>query len=357
MSFDLEFLRELSETPGVSAYERHVQKAVGRRVAEYGAIEYDALGNLAVTVNEHGSPHVLVTAHVDQIGLVVTHVLDDGFLQFEKVGILDPVLLPGHRVTVHAVGGQVTGVVCRPPTHLLTEAQRGTAPDIRQQRIDIGAKSREEALGRVAIGDPATFWSEFISMGDDLVAGPALDNRAGVYAAVRALELYAAAPGPARFTVATTVREETTFLGAKALAGRPLPDFLVVIDGDFACDYPGVEPDQVRGRFTLGSGPVINRGAGGSEAMFDLARQTAESCQMEYQVKADPYNTNTDADESLALPRLGALSLGYAIRYAHSPYEVVSAADLESLAHLVSQLVGRIGEEPQAAAGTDFFAQ
>lgn len=352
MSVDLEFLRELCETAGVSAYERDVQKLIARRVAAYGTIENDSLGNL-VTVNDHGSPHVLVTAHVDQIGIVVTHVLDDGYLQFEKVGIVDPGLLPGQRVIVHAAEGQVSGVVCRLPTHLVSEAQHGQAPEIRQQRIDIGARSREEALGRVAIGDPGTFWSQFTSMGDDLVAGPALDNRAGVYAAVRALELYAGAPGSARLTVATTVREETTFLGAKALSGRLSPDFLVVIDGDFASDYPGVEPHQVRGHFSLGSGPVINRGAGGSGTMFDLARQTAESCQIEYQVKADPYNTNTDADESLVLPRLGAVSLGYAIRYAHSPYELVSSGDLENLARLVFELVGRIAEQPEAAAGAD----
>jgi len=251
-------------------------------------------------------------------------------------------------VTVHAAGGEVAGVVCRPPTHLLPEAERGRAPEIRQQRMDIGARNREEALERVAIGDPATLWAQFEQMGH-VVVGPALDNRAGVYAAVRALELYAAQPGMACLSVATTVREETTFLGAKALARRPVPDYLVVIDGDFASDYPGVEPHMTRGHFFLGGGPVLNRGAGGSEAMFDLARQTAESNDMAYQIKADPYNTNTDADESLALPRYGARSLGYAIRYAHSPYEAVSGADLEGLARFIAVLVTRLGEDPRAA--------
>ena len=123
--------------------------------------------------------------------MIVTYVDEDGYLRIEAVGWLDQQLLPGHTVLVHAAGGPVRGAVGRPPTHIVPEADRGKAAPIKEQFVDIGAHDRAEALSRVAVGDPVTFDQGFSELAPGRFASLALDDRAGVYAVVRGLELYA----------------------------------------------------------------------------------------------------------------------------------------------------------------------
>ena len=176
-----------------------------------------------------------------------------------------------------------------------------------------------------------------------MVATQALDDRAGLYAMIRALELYAEAPGAARLTGFATVHEETTFMGAKALALRLHPDVLIVLDGDFCSDTPAAGAKELAGEVRLGAGPVISRGAGSSERLVALAREVAAAEGVPVQIKAYPGETETDADELMAAGTAATLTVGLPMRYMHSPFEVAHLDDLEAAARLVAALARRVG--------------
>jgi endoglucanase len=165
-----------------------------------------------------------------------------------------------------------------------------------------------------------------------------------VYCLVRALELYAAAPGAARLTGVSTVHEETTFMGAKAQAKRLAPAVTIVIDGDFCSDTPAADAKKLAGELKLGAGPVLGRGAGSNQRLLALAREVAAAEGIPVQMKAYPGESSTDADELMAAGSGATLSLSLAMRYMHSPFEVAHGDDLEAASRLVAALARRVGE-------------
>ena len=342
MATDLDLLRELCGAPAPTGFEGPAQAIVRRRLSAIAAPQGDPLGNVWADVVPDGSPHVVVTAHNDQIGLIVTYVDEQGYVFFDKIGGVDRGLLPGRDLLVHASSGQVPGVVGRKPTHYIPAEERGKAPEITEQWLDIGAGSREEALELVAIGDPITFVPKFISLANGRCASPAFDNRAGVYAVLRAAEHYAAAPAAARLTPLATVHEETTFMGAKAMARRLSPDVMIVIDVDFATDDPGIDAKKLGGEVKVGAGPVIHRGAGSNLALVELAREVAAEAGIPIQIKAMPGRTSTDAEELMAAGETATLSFSLPVRNMHSTFEVAHPDDAEAGALLTAAIVRKL---------------
>jgi endoglucanase len=342
---DVAFLRDLVMAAGPSGFEQPAQEVVRRRVAAVADPETDVLGNVVATVNPEGVPGVVIAAHVDQIGLQVTWVDDGGFVYFEKLGGVDAALLAGRAVVIQGRGGSVPGVIGKRPTHMIPEAERGKAAPVNEHWIDIGASGRDDALQQVACGDPVVFAPHFVELGGRVVAGRALDDRAGVYVVVRALELYAAAPGRAALTALSTVQEETRYMGAHVQSRRQRPDCLVVVDAEFATDQPEVEPRKAGGSTALGDGPTVGRGGASNSALFGLVREVAEAEGIALQVKAFPGDTQTD-NEWLQAAGGGtaALNLGVPVRYMHSPHEVADLDDLEAAARLIAAVARRLGE-------------
>ena len=345
MTADIGFLRDLVAASGPSGFEQPVQEVVRRRVAAVAAPETDLLGNVTATVNPGAAPLVVVAAHADQIGLQVTWVDEQGFVYFDKLGSVDPLLLPGRAVVIQGRGGAVDGVVGKRPTHLIPEAERGKAADICDQWIDIGAPDRAAALARVACGDPIIFSPHFVELAGGIVAGRGLDDRCGLYIAVRALELYAGAPGTAALTALSTVQEETRYMGAHAQARRQQPDCMIVVDADFATDQPEVEARRAGGAVALGRGPALGRGGGSNPGLASLFAEVAAAEGIAVQIKAYPGDTQTD-NEFLQAAGAGtaALNVGVPVRYMHSPHEVAHLDDLEASALLVAAVVRRLGE-------------
>ena len=288
LTTDLDFLRELCAAPAPTGFEAPAQEVLRRRLQGTAEPQSDPLGNLWADAPAEGTPHVVVTGHNDQIGLIVTYVDDKGFVYFDKIGGVDPQLLPGRHLVVNTAKGPVHGVVGRRPTHIIPKEERGKAAEITEQWLDIGAASKEEALALVAIGDAITFEAQFVALANGRFASPGFDNRAGVYVAFRGLELYARQPAAAKLTALATVHEETTFMGAKAMARRLSPDVMIVVDVDFASDDPGVDPKKLAGEVKLGGGPVIHRGAGSNLALVDYACQVAADEGIPVQIKAIP---------------------------------------------------------------------
>ena len=353
MTADVGFLRELVTTPGPSGFEEPVQEVVRRRFAATAAPETDVLGNVVATVNPGGSPRVLIAAHADQLGLQVTWVDEHGFVYFDKLGGVDAMLLPGRAVVVWGREGAVDGVVGKRPTHLIPEAERGKAPEIADQWIDIGARDRAAALARIACGDAVTFAPHFLELGGGVVAGRGLDDRAGVYVVARALELYAAQPGAAELTALSTVQEETRYMGAHVQARRQQPDCVIVIDAEFATDQPEVDPRRASGAADLGGGPTLGRGGGSNPVLVAVVREVAAAEALPVQLKAFSGDTQTD-NELLQTAGGGAaaLNLGIPVRYMHSPHEVAHLDDLEAAARLIAAAVRRLGESFAAGSFT-----
>lgn len=344
MATDLDLLRDLCAAPAPTGYEAPVQEIVRRRLSAVAAVQGDPLGNVWGDVVPAGSPHVVVTAHSDQIGLIVTYVDEHGYVSFDGIGGIDAQLLPGRDLVVRGATGLVNGVVGRRPSHKMSKEERAKAPEISEQWLDIGATNRDEALAVVQVGDPITFPPRFVPLANARYASPAFDDRAGVYVCVRALEDYAGAPATARLSALTTVHEETTFMGARAMAARWQPDVIIVVDVDFASDDPGTDAKKLGGEVKLGAGPVIHRGAGSNHALVELAREVAAAEDIPVQIKAMPGATSTDAQEFMASGQAALLSFSLPLRNMHSAAEVMQPSDAEAGALLAAGLVRRLAQ-------------
>jgi len=342
MPFDVELFRALTQAPGPTGFEGPVMRVVRERLSAVAEPLADALGNVWARVGADGDLEMAVVAHADQIGLIVTYVDEQGFVWFDHIGSVDRQLLPGHAVAIHAADGVVDGVVGRKPTQLIPQEDRGKAPELHEQYIDIGAQDRAAALQRVAVGDPVTFAQRFVELSPGVYATLACDDRAGVYAACRALEERAAADRGAALTVVATVHEETTAMGAKAQTHQLRADVVVVVDCDFATDQPDVDVKKAGGEIKLGGGVVVVRGAGSNERLFRRAVEVARREKIPFQVKAVGGAMMTDADELMA-GGAATLSLEIPLRYMHAPFEVVRGDDMEATVSLIAALTRELG--------------
>jgi len=345
VDLDTGFLRDLCLAPGVIGFLAPVERVVAERLAATtpsAAVTHDSLGTITAAAGG-GDPRIVLAAHADQIGAVVTGADERGFLWLRPSGMLDAEVMPGRLVCVHAAGGPREGVVGRMPNDLLPAGDHATKAAFDDLWLDLGAGSREEALSLVAIGDTVTFAPRFATLAGGLVTSQALDDRAGVYAIVRTLELCAASA--AGLAAVATTGEETSFLGARAAAAALRPEavvVVVVVDVIWASDHPRAGAQLAGGDVRLGAGPVLSRGGGMSERLAGLARDTAADEGIPLQVRAVAGATLSDADELLPIPGAETLVLSIPLRYMHSPFEVASGGDVERAARLIAAVVDRL---------------
>jgi endoglucanase len=342
-----EVLRALLTTPGPSGYEQAAAR-VWRDAARGFASEVrgDVMGSsVAVVRGREDGPLCAVVGHIDEIGLIVTHIDDDGMLWFSGIGGWDPQILVGQRVEVHAAGGVRPGAVGKKPIHLLRDDDRKKAPELKDLHIDIGARSGDDARELVRIGDVAVIAGEPVEMPNDRVVARSMDNRLGSYVALEAARLVAEAGGASGDVAGVAVvQEEITFGGAKTTAFTLRPDVAIVVDVTHATDAPGVDAKEVGGKHGLGSGPVIARGSTIHPRVFELLREAAEAEGLPYTVEASARSTGTDADAFFV--SRGGIPTGVVsipLRYMHSPVEMVQLGDVDACARLIAAFAQRLG--------------
>lgn len=338
ISGDLDFLTTLLETGSPSGYEQAIQAQIRRRVKPFAdEVRQDWHGNLFAAVNPGGRPRIMLAGHCDQIGLLVKHIEDQGFLRCQAVGGWDMQMLLGQRLQVWTKNGPVLGVIARKAIHLLTPDERKKIPELFELWIDIGAKDADEAKSLVAIGDPVTLQLGMQKLQNNLVFAPGLDDKVGVWVVMSALERVAQDKPQAAVVSVSTVQEEIGLRGATTSAYSAEAQLGIAVDVTHATDCPDVNQSQY-GVVNIGAGPVINRGANTNPVMFDRLTALAEEHGIPYQVSAQARAVSNDAN-ALQLSRGGQATAVVAIpnRYMHSPVEVVSLDDLEHAAELIAR--------------------
>jgi putative aminopeptidase FrvX len=342
-------LRSLLTAAGPSGYERAPAAAfaaLGRKFTD--DVVTDVMGSVAARVpgTQPGAPFLAIVGHIDEIGLIVTHIDDDGFISFTGVGGWDPMILVGQRVELLTREGSVLGVVGKKPIHLLRDEERKKAPELRDLHLDIGAPDSDAARAAVRIGDVAVIAGEPVEVMGDRVISRSMDNRLGSYIALEAARLVAEEGGaPGDVAALGVVQEEITFAGARTSAFALQPDVAIAVDVTHATDAPGIDVKQ-EGKHEFGQGAVIERGSTLHPMVFELLHDAAERESIPFTVSASARGTGTDAD-AIHFSRAGVPTglVSVALRYMHSPVEMVQLSDVDACARVIAAFAKSLSPE------------
>ncbi|MDR0347485.1 MAG: M20/M25/M40 family metallo-hydrolase [Coriobacteriales bacterium] len=348
---DLEFLRELTEAPSPSGYEVPAADLLRARVSKSADhVETNVLGSVHATLRGHGAgPSVMIAGHIDEIGLMVKYIDDEGFISFDAIGGVDAAILPGTRVNVYGTGGGKTtllrGVMGRKPIHLIDADERKNVTKIDKLFIDIGL-SGEEAKKCIRIGDPITYGVGFETYGDGFAVARAFDDKLGVWIAVRVLEEVKKAGGAAGDLIAAgTVQEEIGLRGGVTSAYGVDPVIGISAEVGHATDYPGIERSKF-GEAKCGKGPLIARGPNINPVLFERLVAAAEKVEAPYQIGPEARATGTDAN-AIQLSRGGKVAglISIPLRYMHTPTEVLKLEDLDAAVKILTRFVLDLDEK------------
>lgn len=342
----LQFLRDLLTSPSPSGYEQPVQAVVRNFVGQFAdEVRTDWHGNVIAVVNPGGAPRIMLAGHCDQIGLMVKHIDERGFLWVDSIGGWDVQMLIGQNLVVWGKNGAVPGVIARKAIHLLSADDRKKVPEIKDLWIDIGAKDREEARSVVAVGDPVTFELGFRRLRNDLAAAPGMDNKVGAWVVMSALEQAARENPQAAIFAVSTVQEEIGLRGAQTSAFTIDAQLGIAVDVTHATDCPTLDTKQY-GEVNLGQGPMLYRGPNVNpvvhQRLLDLAKQ------FEIPVQTGGLSRAASNDANVMQISRGGLATGIVAipnRYMHSPVEIVSLGDLEHAARLIARFCLTLSEE------------
>lgn len=342
MSDLLPFLKDLLSCPGLSGSESPVAQIIAEKwrplVDELSLSRLGSLHGLRRGTGREPRPTLMVAAHMDAIGLMVT-ALTDGFLHITQIGGLDARILPGAQVQVHATGqkGQpaLPGVVVQRPAHLLPpEIGREVVP-FEYLLVDTGLPPRK-AADLIRVGDRISFANPPLELGSGLLSGHSLDNRASIGALTICLEELQSRPHAWDLWAVATVQEEINLAGAGTSSFQLRPSMAVVLDVTFA-KGPGSRDWNT---FPLGKGPTLTQGPNIHPSLFRSFQELADRLEIPYGVEITSANSGTDAVTiQLTAEGIPTMVLGIPLRYMHTPVEVVSLIDIQRTGRLVAEFL------------------
>jgi putative aminopeptidase FrvX len=339
-----ELLKKLADAHGVSGFEGSLTRIIRDELQGHvDELREDAMGNL-IAVKRGDDFSIMVASHMDEIGLMVQYIDENGFLKFVPIGgWFGPVLFT-QRVILHGTKGRITGVIGAKPPHVMDPEERKKEIKIEDMFIDIGATSAEDAASMgIEIGTPVTIDRECAELANGRLTGKAFDNRVGVALLIQTLKTVRS---PHTIYGVFTVQEEVGLKGAKVSAFSLNPDCAIATDVTIPGDHPGVTKKEAS--VEMGKGPVLvlvsamGRGLLAHQKMVAWLRGTAEKAGIPYQLEVGT-GGNTDAT-IIHLVRGGipSIPLSVATRYIHSPVEVVDTGDIEAgVRLLVEALKGK----------------
>ena len=337
MTEDLqELLFALCAEPGAPGDESAPAKRAMRELSECGETELDRMGNVVCRMGKRDAArHILLDAHMDQVGLIITKVEKDGFLRMDRCGGTDRRVLPGSPVTVYGKE-KLTGIVCCMPPHL-TEGGEEKVETVDKMAIDVGL-SGEEAKELVSPGDRVLVYAPQKRLLGSRIASPALDDRAGCAALIYCAQLLHKESLPCAVTIQLSGREEVGGQGARTGAFTLKPTESIVVDVSFA-EQPGTDPAKCG---KLGGGPMIGVAPILCRSMTQALVALAKEHDIPYTMEIMGGDTGTNADE-IAVSRAGVHTamLSIPLRYMHTPVEVIDTRDVEHTARLLAEYCKR----------------
>ena len=328
----LELLEKFCNIDAPSGGEEPMRSVIIEEIAPFCEYRRDALGSIIAFKKgkSRSTKKIMLDAHMDEVGIMLTGITEEGFLSFTTVGGIEETALVGSRVKINGL----TGVIALTPIHLLTSSQREKKVSSDELYIDIGAKNRSDAQKYVSAGDTGTFENTFRRMGS-MVKSKALDNRIGC--ALLADIIKQGTEHDMYFTF--TVQEEVGLRGAAAAAFSVAPDYAIILEGTTAADIPGVsEPNTV---CHIGKGPAVSfmdRATLYDREMYDEAFKTAAEMNIACQPKSLASGGNNAGAVQKAGSGVRCLAVNVPVRYLHSPSCMASIDDIESAGRLAKAI-------------------
>ena len=346
----IDLIRELSLAFGPSGCEDAVSALIESQIKEdCDSYTVDTVGNIIAVIHGRGiyydkkNPRrILLSAHLDEVGFMITAITEEGYLKFSTVGGIDPRVLCGRHVLV-GDRHKLHGVIASKAIHLQTPEERTKATPLSKMYIDIGAKDAEDAKKYVSVGDYATFDSDFVTFGKDntRMKGKALDDRAGCAMLIEIMRDLRRTPCDMPFDVcfAFTTCEEVGISGANVAAFEIAPDNAIILEATAVNDLPGAGRNFVSKQGEGGTLSLCDRGTIYDMGFINYARQTAEQKELKVQLK-QAFTGGTDAAHiQRSLTGIRVLGLSLPTRYIHSASNVARYEDLEQTRQLVSAML------------------
>jgi len=330
------FLKELLEAPSPSGYEQPAAKVFRKRVEScVDELIGDVHGNSIAVLNPGAKFKFMISGHVDEIGLMITHIDDRGYIYTAQIGGMDPSLLVGQRVKIMAKKGAVCGVIGRKAIHQMTPEERKKGVEMENIWVDIGADNRKDAEKYVAVGDPIVIDVAYRRLDTGMVVSRAMDDKAGAFVVAEVMRGLARRKPKICVIGVATVQEEIGLRGAITSSYRVNPDAGIAIDVGFASDHPETDAKKI-GEVKIGKGPNLHRGANINPLLEESLEKTAKKLKMPIQITAIPRGTGTDAN-AMQLARGGAATalVSIPLRYMHTPVEMLSLKDLDYCVRLL----------------------
>ncbi len=338
----LDFLKRFMSTVCPTGYEEEAARVWREEAGRFADRTWvDVNGNAVAAINEKAPFRVMISGHLDEIGLMITYVDDGGFLSFTGLGGWDMAIIPGQRVRVRTARGTILGVIGRKPIHLMKEEDRKALPKFEDLWIDIGAKNKAAALKLVSLGDPAVLDYGMDELRDGILVGRGIDDRIGAFIALEALRLLKEKKTNVGVFAVGSTQEEIGSRGAQTCGFGIDPHVGIAIDVGFCTDHPGMDEAKRKwGEVTMRGGPIVTRGPNANPQLYKRFVETATKNKIPFQVEPYPRGTGTDGNV-MQLIRSGVATaiLSVPNRYMHSPCELVHVDDVENTAKLIALTV------------------
>lgn len=343
---EIQLLEKLSNAFGPSGLENEVVHILRKELEKCAdETQVDKLGNVMFYhEGKKGYPRVMLSAHMDEVGFMITYVEDSGFLRFDTWGITNNIM-PGQRVVFKGERGFIRGIIGTKPPHIMTTDEQNKIVPKEDLFIDIGADNIAQANMKGAdVGMMGVFDVEFMDLGDGYFRGKALDDRAGCV--VLAETFKALQDSPYNVVAVGSVQEELGIRGARTAAWQVEPDIGLALEGTFVADVPGTRPDRVSSK--IKGGPVItimDRATFTHPHILKTLIKTAKQKAIPFQFKKVPVG-GTDAG-AIHLTKAGVPSGTVAVpcRYIHGPVSIIHIDDLKNAIRLVTEFTKAVSEK------------
>lgn len=330
-------LKNLQQAFSPSGYEEKRLHMFHQLISPYvDCVKTDLLGNTYGIKYGTSNLSIMLIAHADEIGLLIHHIDESGFLHFHPIGGTDSAILPSHKVLIQGNTDTIYGIIGKKPIHMQGE-DVGSKYNFEDMWIDIGVKSKEEALNLVSIGSVAVLDSEIACLNNDNICGRALDDCAGLAVLISVAEYFQVHQTEYNIIYVASVQEEIGSRGAQIIATRLKPNIAIAIDVAHTTDYPTISPIKY-GDIQLGKGAVISIGPNIDKSISARLISIAKEHNLCFQIEAQAFPSGTDARE-IQVRDCGIATgiLSIPCRYMHTPVESISIKDLQSVISIIIQ--------------------